>query len=171
MSDWYASVVADASRLMAVLGLLAAGPAPSLIDLLALLWFLTWTVGVVIFGYVVMFIDIRAYLRALRGALIRVVEYFPEIPAWARRETPGCLSLLGLKLPCTTEDVKEAYRKLAEQTHPDRGGSPIAFHRLRQNYEQALKFVREYEASFDAVWTAASQRPTDRSPDTAARKD
>ena len=32
-------------------------------------------------------------------------------------------------------EVRRAYRNLATQTHPDRGGDPVAFKRIQQAYE------------------------------------
>ena len=87
----------------------------------------------------------RAYLRALRGALIIVKNHFPRIPGWARLETPYCLRALGVSLPCTEHDVKSAYRQLAEVMHPDRGGDKDKFLTLQRHFEQALEFVRAHE--------------------------
>ena len=116
---------------------------PDAIDFTAMLGFFVLLVAVPVLGYVFMVIDIRAYLRALRGVLVRVVYHFPELPAWARYHTPGCLTSLGLSLPCTEEDVKLAYRRLAEQHHPDRGGDRHEFLRLREHCERSLQFLRE----------------------------
>ena len=96
-----------------------------------------------------MVIDIRAYLRALRGVMVRVVHEFPHLPQWARYHTPGCLTALGLRLPCTEEDVKQAYRRLAEQYHPDRGGDRRKFLRLREQFERSLVFLQEAGLSAD----------------------
>jgi DnaJ domain len=42
------------------------------------------------------------------------------------------LSVLGLKPGATSEEVGEAYRRLAKQWHPDRGGGPEAQLRMAQ---------------------------------------
>ena len=106
---------------------------PDRIDTTAIVVFLLVVVVLPLLGHYFMVIDIRAYLRALRGALIKVVYYFPELPAWARYETPGCLRALGLRVPCTESDVKRAYRRLAERLHPDRGGDKRRFLLLQEH--------------------------------------
>ncbi len=116
---------------------------PDAIDYSAMLGYIILLVLVPLLGYVCMVIDVRAYLRAMRGVLVRVVYDFPRLPNWARYHTPGCLAALGLMLPCTPEDVKQAYRRLAEQHHPDRGGDPREFLRLREQCERSLQFLRE----------------------------
>ena len=78
--------------------------------------------AMVVLGYVFAVLDVRRWLRSLRRALVKVVRCFPDLPEWARYETPPCLRALGLRAPCTEEDVKKAYRNLAEKLHPDRGG-------------------------------------------------
>jgi curved DNA-binding protein CbpA len=39
----------------------------------------------------------------------------------------------------TTEDVQAAYRKLASQYHPDRGGDPAKMAELNAARDEALK--------------------------------
>jgi hypothetical protein len=51
-------------------------------------------------------------------------------------------SLLGLSLPCTREDVRRAYKRLAKTTHPDLGGSHHAFIKLKQAHDSALRFAQ-----------------------------
>ena len=97
-----------------------------------------------------MVLDIRAYYRALKGALVRVAYYFPSLPEWARYETPGCLRSMGLEWPCTEEQVKSAYLALAKEHHPDRGGDPREFHALQKKFELAMSFVREHAPDTDA---------------------
>lgn len=53
------------------------------------------------------------------------------------------LSILGLSLPCTVADVKSAYRRLAKQLHPDRGGNPTEFLKLQQAYRRALLLCQQ----------------------------
>lgn len=96
-------------------------------------------------GYWFMVADIRAYLRALRGALIVIKNHFPSVPQWARKHTPGCIRSLGLDLPCTEQDVKRAYRHLAEKMHPDRGGDRQKFLLLQKQFEEALEYLHEAE--------------------------
>jgi curved DNA-binding protein CbpA len=54
---------------------------------------------------------------------------------------------MGLRAPCTEEDVKRVYRCLAEQLHPDRGGDTRRFLLLQEQFEKALHYVRELQPS------------------------
>lgn len=53
-----------------------------------------------------------------------------------------CFRRLGLSFPCTVDQVKAAYRRLAKDAHPDRGGSHDGFLALQEAYEQALRLCR-----------------------------
>lgn len=87
----------------------------------------------------------------------RVHEYFyaekpaPESKDWnwggasASRSTPhfvgDCLLTLGLSLPCSRDDVRRAYKRLAKVAHPDLGGTQQAFIKLKQAHDSALRFA------------------------------
>jgi hypothetical protein len=43
---------------------------------------------------------------------------------------------LGVAWPCTSAELKSAYRRLAKATHPDRGGSSEEFRRVNEAYER-----------------------------------
>jgi hypothetical protein len=94
-------------------------------------------------GYVFMVLDYRAYLRSLRRALVRVANYLPYVPEWAVVETPRCLSSMGLRMPCTQEDLLRAYRERVKELHPDRGGDRRRFLALQNNFEEAAAFLAE----------------------------
>lgn len=49
-----------------------------------------------------------------------------------------CFTDLGLTPEATADEVKAAWRQLASTNHPDRGGDPINFDRLRKAYREAL---------------------------------
>jgi hypothetical protein len=68
-------------------------------------------------------------------------------------DVPTCLSTLGLRPPVTLEDVKQTYLAKAMLAHPDRGGDPAAFVRLRAAYEEAIDYVT-FKAS-KLEWLAA----------------
>ena len=51
------------------------------------------------------------------------------------------LQVLELSWPCSRADVRRAYRRLALQRHPDRGGTDASFHALTQAYNAALREV------------------------------
>ena len=58
---------------------------------------------------------------------------------------PKCLAVLGLLLPVTAEDVKQAYLAKAMTMHPDRGGDPAQFVLLQKAFEEANDYV-QYKA-------------------------
>lgn len=116
-------------------------------DIIARCIYVALVLGIPLLGYWFMAADIRAFLRAMRGALIVVRNHLSEMPAWARQFTPGCIRSLGLELPCDEEDIKKAYRNLAETMHPDRGGDRQQFMILQRQFEEALRFVRDLEES------------------------
>ena len=55
---------------------------------------------------------------------------------------PPCLATLGLGRDADLEQVKASYRRLALVHHPDRGGEPAEFQRIKRAYDQALAFLR-----------------------------
>jgi hypothetical protein len=128
----------------AIIGIaLTAQSWPDAIDGSITFIYLAIAFGLAILGYVCMVLDIRAYLRSLRRALVLVSNYRPELPQWVRKDTPRCISALGLSLPCTTDDVLSAYRRKVKQLHPDRGGNRRDFLLLQAHFEQAMAFLAE----------------------------
>jgi hypothetical protein len=108
---------------------------------LALALFLVVAAVLPALGYIYMYVDFRAYLRSLRRAIALVRNYLPQIPQWARQETPRCLSAFGLSMPCTLDDLKSAYRRKVKTLHPDRGGDRRKFLTLQGHFEQAERFL------------------------------
>lgn len=49
--------------------------------------------------------------------------------------------VLGVEVPCTKAEVKAAYRKRSKTAHPDKGGSPEEFNKIRDAYETLLKMA------------------------------
>jgi hypothetical protein len=119
---------------------------PDYADLLGIAGFLAAVVLLPIAGYWLTILDIRAYLRALRGALVRITSPSYSTPSWLDKETPPCLRALGLEWPCSEEDVKIAYHRMARELHPDHGGDIRRFLLLQQQLEQANHYVRQRRA-------------------------
>ncbi len=53
--------------------------------------------------------------------------------------------LLGIGAAATTQEVKDAYRVLAKQHHPDAGGTHDGFIRLQKSYERVFQYVKLHE--------------------------
>jgi hypothetical protein len=105
--------------------------------------YLSLAFGLAALGYVCMVLDIRAYLRSLRRALVVITGYRLDLPEWARKDTPRCILALGLTLPCTSSDILAAYRRKVKTMHPDLGGDQREFLRLQAYFEQAMELVTE----------------------------
>ena len=129
----------DASFLFAVVQ--ATTSWPDGIDWSVTASYLALVFGLAALGYVCMVLDIRAYLRSLRRALVLISHYRVELPEWVRRDTPRCILALGLTMPCTAEDILAAYRRKVKRLHPDRGGDRREFLLLQAHFEQAMALV------------------------------
>src|SRR5687767_3967740 len=116
---------------------------PDGFDLTLTFAFFALAFGLPALGYVCLVLDIRAYLRSLRRALVKVTNYFPHLPAWARLETPRCIAVFDLPWPCTLDQLRRAYRNKVKVLHPDRGGDPQSFLVLQEHFEQALVLVTQ----------------------------
>jgi hypothetical protein len=129
---------------------------PDSLDAAVTVVFLAVVVLVPVAGYVFMALDFRAYLRSLRRGLIVVGRYFtiPHIPDWARQHTPRAVAALGLRMPCTEEDLLRAYRTRVMHLHPDHGGDQRRFLLLQANFEEALALVRAASQAEGPQWSA-----------------
>lgn len=107
--------------------------------------FLAVVVLVPLAGYVFMVLDFRAYLRSLRRVVIVATQTFTSLPGWAKVYTPRPIAALGLRMPCTEEDLKRAYRQKVKELHPDRGGDQRRFMILQAQFEEALAIIAEHE--------------------------
>jgi hypothetical protein len=129
---------------------------PNWLDLLTTAGFVALVIGIPALGYFFMVLDFRTYLRSLRRTLVRIVNYFPELPEWVRQETPSCVLALGLRMPCNEDDIKEAYRVKVKKLHPDRGGDKRRFMQLQHQFEQALAYLAAQRRPSDAAgWPCA----------------
>lgn len=79
----------------------------------------------------------------------------------ARKSLPVSLAKLGLGAEATEDEIKAAYKRLAKDAHPDRGGSVDQFNDLREAYEAAKLEVEHGQSlsrarmQVDALRTAA----------------
>lgn len=57
-------------------------------------------------------------------------------------EVPACFLALGFEqIPASAEEVKDRYRTLAKEKHPDGGGDAEAFRQLAAATEEALQYL------------------------------
>lgn len=63
----------------------------------------------------------------------------------SRRQKPknAALERLGLSLPVTQADVKQAYFAKAREVHPDHGGSTEKFVEVQRAFEEAMSYAAE----------------------------
>jgi hypothetical protein len=115
---------------------------PNALDSTAICVFVVLAFGVPVAGYVLGTLDFLAYLRSLRRALVRVVNYLPHLPTWARHDTPRCLAVFNLGPGCTEEDLMIAYRRKVKQVHPDHGGDRKRFLLMQGYFEEAREWIR-----------------------------
>ncbi|MFC1758919.1 DnaJ domain-containing protein [Planctomycetota bacterium] len=119
------------------------------ITLFNVVFYVSVVVLLPLLGYWLMVIDVRAYMRAIKGVLVKVRSRFYDdeghelVPDWVLRDTPPCISALGLSWPCTEAQIKDAYRKLAEKNHPDLGGDRKKFLKLQTHFEQSIRLVQQ----------------------------
>jgi hypothetical protein len=116
---------------------------PDGIDWSITVTYLSLAFGLAALGYACMVLDIRAYLRSLRRALVVITGYRLELPEWVRKDTPRCILALGLTMPCTSAEVLAAYRRKVKMMHPDVGGDRREFLRLQGHFEQAMAFIAD----------------------------
>ncbi len=116
---------------------------PTAFDAATVLLFVVAAISLPALGYVFLALDIRRYLRSLNRALIRVASQLYSTPRWALPETPRCLAVFGLQIPCTEEELMSAYREKVKKLHPDRGGDKRRFLVLQAQFTEAMKQIGE----------------------------
>jgi hypothetical protein len=77
--------------------------------------------------------------RPTKGKLQQYIYYREDLGLTRTVPTPPAIKQLGLEWPCTKEDLDKRWRKLAQTTHPDRGGNPQEFTAYTQAYLVAKK--------------------------------
>jgi hypothetical protein len=79
--------------------------------------------------------------RAERERYARTWQELRELRRRGVGPTPDDLRVLGVSWPCSAEELKAAYRRLALRAHPDRGGSAEEFRRVNEAYERLMDAV------------------------------
>ena len=120
--------------------LLAQGDWPDQFDLTLMLVYTAVVLILPLVGYVYLVIDVRDYLRRLRGWLVHTSSY-AGTPDWLTRG-PAALNALGLTMPCTEVELLEAYRRKVKRLHPDHGGDRKKFLRFQAQFESLAEEIR-----------------------------
>ena len=101
---------------------------PDSLDLAVTFLLLGAMIALTVSGHVLMVLDIRAWLRSLRRALIVVTDHLPHFPRWSRHQTPRCLAAMGLKLPCNQEQLLRGLSPRSKKTPPRPRRRPQTLH-------------------------------------------
>lgn len=108
-----------------------------------------------LFLLLIAFVTVRSVLRLARAVVaglredreqtVRMRAHLARerqrIEAERGAETPPFLAAFGLGSRATPDEVLAAYRQLAMQLHPDRGGDPNEFKRLHRHFEKAMAYA------------------------------
>ena len=81
----------------------------------------------------------RAVLE--RGGTCRGWTLNPNPPDGGTGSSPGWAQVLGITFPCTLATAKRAFRSKAKTAHPDSGGSPDAFRRVKEAFDAASQHL------------------------------
>lgn len=65
--------------------------------------------------------------------------------------------ILGVNKDSSAEDIKKAYRKLAMQHHPDRGGDNTKFTEINQAYETLSDDTKRRQYDHQSMWAGAQR--------------
>lgn len=85
---------------------------------------------------------IARHVNALRGqdrwGVGSIEQAFAGYVALEERTGPSCFEILDIGSDATEQQILEAYRRKARETHPDAGGSSEAFNQVAQAKDIAL---------------------------------
>ncbi|MEM9660495.1 MAG: hypothetical protein AAF961_19190 [Planctomycetota bacterium] len=117
-------------------------------------------IGAPLVGWLILVVDVRRWLRALRARTLVVVNYLSprRNPYREAQDRPPCLEVFGLSLPCTERELLAAYRRRVKDLHPDRGGEMQEFLQLQKQFEQSLNLVRQRAEQMAREATATGRR-------------
>ena len=95
--------------------------------------------------------DVFAQVVLALEDLVRMVERgIYDLPRWVAgmkylppvTELPSFIRALGFtEMPSSVQEVRDRYRALAKQLHPDKGGSADDFAALQQAAEKAIQYL------------------------------
>lgn len=60
------------------------------------------------------------------------------------KDIPNCFLILGFNYIPTVEELKKRYKELAKANHPDVGGNSEYFISIKNSFESAQQFLKDY---------------------------
>lgn len=110
--------------------------------------------------------------RALDEYILRQMCFKSEIvDEIARLHEDSAYAILGVSSGATDSEIKKAYRLIAMQCHPDKGGDKEEFQQLHNAYEKIMEQRRSTHA--DDKWGKEDDHvdsPRKQTPETASKK-
>eukprot|EP00439_Symbiodinium_sp_Y106_P069170 s529_g11.t2 len=104
--------------------------------------------------------------RALDEYILRQMCFKSEIVAEiARLHENSAYSILGVSPDASDAEIKKAYRVVAMQCHPDKGGDKAEFQELHEAYEKIME-QRRSSANLDGKSRKQREADSDEDPDT-----
>eukprot|EP00929_Paragymnodinium_shiwhaense_P022392 TRINITY_DN1431_c0_g1_i1.p1 TRINITY_DN1431_c0_g1~~TRINITY_DN1431_c0_g1_i1.p1 ORF type:complete len:1306 (-),score=363.88 TRINITY_DN1431_c0_g1_i1:204-4121(-) len=115
--------------------------------------------------------------KALDEYILRQMYFKSEIvDEIARLHENSAYSILGVDSDATDAEIKQAFRLVAMQAHPDKGGSKEHFQELREAYERILEYrsankVAKQKKDDKAAKKAAEEKVENEGKDKESDKD
>ncbi|CAE7577223.1 DJA6 [Symbiodinium sp. CCMP2456] len=108
--------------------------------------------------------------RALDEYILRQMCFKSEIVAEiARLHENSAYSILGVSPDASDAEIKKAYRVVAMQCHPDKGGDKAEFQELHEAYEKIME-QRRSSANLDGKSRKQREADSDEDPDTEEKE-
>lgn len=115
--------------------------------------------GAITDGRVVLLEEDQALVRETMNGRIRIVKHRDLFPPGSRQAMAHHRALLGLAHDAGAVEATKAFRRLAKQHHPDKGGDPEMFRRLRVAFE-ALTLSTSTAVEKSPSRSAAKSKPS-----------
>ncbi|CAL1170426.1 unnamed protein product [Cladocopium goreaui] len=115
--------------------------------------------GAITDGRVVLLEEDQALVRETMNGRIRIVKHRDLFPPGSRQAMAHHRALLGLAHDAGAVEATKAFRRLAKQHHPDKGGDPEMFRRLRVAFE-ALTLSTSTAVEKSPCRSAAKSKPS-----------
>lgn len=86
---------------------------------------------------------LRSQRKQLEEKIRKYASSRPKTTSTSSTRVQEALQTLGLPVNCTdAEKIKDAYRKLAKQHHPDAGGDALAMAKINEAYQIVSEYAK-----------------------------